>query len=312
MSSTPVKMTRPSLEKSYAWCQQLARSHYENFPVASLLLPKRLRRPVSVIYAFARTADDFADEGKLKQSDRLQKLAEFSEALRQIRDVHYQGTDPIFIALADVISQYRLSVGLFEDLLRAFKQDVVKARYQDFDEVMDYCRYSANPVGRLLLQLTVAPSEQQYQQSDAICSALQLINFYQDIAQDYHEQNRIYIPQNELALAGLEESDLIQENSSQLAPVLRHLYQRAAVLMKRGYPLGNTLSGRMGWEVRAMTLGGLTTLYLLSSQSDDELLARPRLHKGHLFHIITSAACPGSYARQCRKLLERIRTLNAK
>jgi len=296
-------MTKPSLEQAYDYCQQLARSHYENFPVASFLLPKSLRRPISVIYAFARTADDFADEGPLRQTERLHRLDSFSNELEQIDKYHYQGNDPIFIALEDVISRHRLPVKLFHDLLTAFKQDVIKSRYADFSEVLDYCHYSADPVGRLLLHLTISPSEHQLQQSDAVCTSLQLINFYQDIVQDYREQDRIYIPQDELSAAGLKEHDLVANNSESIAVVIRSLYRRTARLMQQGYLLGASLRGRMGWEVRAMTLGGITTLHRLLQQTDDNLLSRPRLSKTQMLMILGRSASPQVYRRHCERLM---------
>lgn len=298
--------TRPSLAEAYHYCLQLAQSHYENFPVASLLLPRRLRQPISVIYAFARTADDFADEGEHEQAIRLQQLHSYSEALRQIEQGSYQGIDPIFIALADVIDKHHLPLKLFEDLLTAFKQDVVKSRYADFAEVLDYCHYSANPVGRLLLHLNGEPSTLQLQQSDAVCSALQLINFYQDIVQDYSEQNRIYIPQDELQAAGLKESDLLKPDTSKLAPLMRSLYARTARLMLSGYPLGASLDGRLGWEVRAMTLGGIQTLNLLMQQDNERLLSRPRLSKISLFTIMLSSCHRTSYRKTCQLLQKSI------
>ena len=295
-------MSDLKLEAAYTFCLELAQSHYENFPVASVLLPKRLRRPISVIYAFARTADDFADEGNLSQTERLDRLNGFSQALDQINQGRYQGSDPIFLALKDVISCHRLPLKLFEDLLTAFKQDVVKSRYADFNEVLNYCRYSANPVGRLLLHLAISPSERQLQQSDAVCTALQLINFYQDIVQDYREQDRIYIPQQELSAAGLKEHDLVASNSESIAVVVRSLYQHTSRLMQQGYLLGVSLNGRLGWEVRAMTLGGITTLHHLSQQTDDNLLSRPRLTKQQMLLILFLAACPKVYSRHCEKL----------
>lgn len=296
-------ITKSELDNAYRFCQQLAQSHYENFPVASLLLPKRLRKPISVIYAFARTADDFSDEGSESESTRLDQLEQYSTALKQISADNYQGNAPIFIALQDVIQQHQLPIVLFEDLLSAFKQDVVKSRYANFDEVLDYCRFSANPVGRLLLYLNGSPSQQQLQQSDAICSALQLINFYQDIIQDYTEQNRIYIPQNEFAATGLKESDLIQPDSEKIAPLIRSLYQRTADMMQAGYPLGASLTGRLGWEVRAMTLGGIQTLALLRQQSDRSLLTRPRLKKTTLFGIMLRSSRKRQYMKRCQQLL---------
>ncbi len=295
-------MSDSKLETAYAFCLKLSQSHYENFPVASVLLPKRLRRPISVIYTFARTADDFADEGSHSQTVRLARLDGFNHALEQINQGQYQGNDPIFIALEDVINHHNLPIQLFEDLLTAFKQDVVKARYDDFSEVLNYCRYSADPVGRLLLHLAISPSERQLQQSDAVCTSLQLINFYQDIIQDYREQDRIYIPQQELSAAGLKEHDLLTTNSDSISVVIRSLYQRTARLMQQGYLLGATLRGRMGWEVRAMTLGGISTLYHLSQQKDENLLSRPRLSKRQMLLILLRSASAKVYTRHCEKL----------
>ncbi|NOQ77627.1 MAG: squalene synthase HpnC [Methylococcaceae bacterium] len=299
-------MTAPSLEESYLFCQKLAQGHYENFPVASVLLPKRLRRPISVIYAFARTADDFADEGDAPQEFRLEQLNTYSTALQGIKEKSYHETNPIFIALADVIKQHNLPIQLFDDLLDAFKQDVVKDRYHDFTEVLDYCRRSADPVGRLLLLLSNKPTQEQLSQSDAICSALQLINFYQDIVQDMTESDRIYIPTSELSEFNVKTNQLTQvdEDTTPLAPLMRLQYQRTQKLMSQGYQLGTGLSGRIGWEIRAMTLGGISTLNLLMLQKDNALLKRPRLSKFKLFKIMLISMSKHLYSYQAKQLLQ--------
>lgn len=294
---------KTELEKAYAFCQNLAKSHYENFPVASILLPKKLRQPIAVIYAFARTADDFADEDHLPAEDRLCLLNNYSQLLTEIANQLYQGNDPIFLALQDTLHRFNLPVQLLEDLLTAFRQDVVKSRYATFNEVLDYCRFSANPVGRLLLHLEGNPSQQQLQQSDAICTALQLINFYQDIEQDFTEQNRVYIPQDELAAAGIDEEDLIQADTTRLAPLLRSLYERTERIMSNGLELGSTLSGRLGWEIRAMTLGGLTTLSALKQQSEAALLNRPRLSRRTMISVILNSGLKSRYRKTIYKLL---------
>jgi len=301
-----VKTDDKRLSQAYNFCQQLAKSHYENFPVASILLPKRLRLPISVIYAFSRTADDFADEGNATQTERLHQLDIYSHALLQISEESYQGSDPIFIALADVIHQHDLPVHLFHDLLSAFKQDVVKNRYANFDEVLDYCTRSANPVGRLLLHLNGKPNLKQLEQSDKVCTALQLINFYQDIVQDCTEQDRVYIPQDELVASGLTETDLVKPDTQKIAPLIRSLYRRTEQLMAQGYPLGTVLSGRMGWEVRAMTLGGIKTLALLKMQKDEELLTRPRLGKMMMMKVLLGSLVNSIYLSTAKKLLARI------
>jgi len=295
-------MSKIELKSAYQFCQLLAKSHYENFPVASVLLPKKLRKAISVIYAFARTADDFADEGALSVAQRLSLLELYSDNLQAIKTQSYQGNDPIFIALADVIQQHDLPLSLFEDLLTAFKQDVSKKRYQTFDEILSYCHYSANPVGRLLLYLEGANSPQQLQQSDAICTALQLINFYQDIMQDLSEQERIYLPTDELEQFAVNEQ-LLTADPDNLARLIRHQYQRTLAIMSQGIALGTSLNGRIGWEIRAMTLGGVVTLNQLIKQSDLNLLSRPRLSKMTLFGILLQSFSKRLYLRKAKKLL---------
>ena len=294
---------KTELDKAYAFCLNMAKSHYENFPVASILLPKTLRRPIAVIYAFARTADDFADEDNIPAEDRLRLLNAYSQYLSEIADQSYVGNDPIFLALQDTVHRFNLPIQLLEDLLIAFRQDVVKSRYKTFNEVLDYCRFSANPVGRLLLHLQGIPTQLQLQQSDAICTSLQLINFYQDIVQDYTEQNRIYIPQDELAAIGIDEADLIQTDTSLLSPLLRTLYLRTEQIMSEGLELGSSLSGRLGWEIRAMTLGGLTTLSALIQQPDKALLNRPRLSRRTMMGVILNSAFKTRYKQITYRLL---------
>lgn len=294
---------KSELDQAYAFCLNMTKTHYENFPVASILLPKVLRRPIAVIYAFARTADDFADEDNLPAEDRLRLLNSYSQYLSEIADQCYVGNDPIFLALQDVVHRFKLPIQLLEDLLFAFRQDVVKSRYATFNEVLDYCRFSANPVGRLLLYLQGTPTLQQLQQSDAICTSLQLINFYQDIVQDYTEQNRIYIPLDELSDIGIDEANLIQADSTMLAPLLRSLYLRTEQIMREGLELGSSLSGRLGWEIRAMSLGGLTTLLALKRQPDDTLLSRPRLSRATMTWVIINSAFTTRYKKIIFQLL---------
>lgn len=293
--------SKSEVDNAYAFCLNLAKSHYENFPVASIFLPRKLRQPIAAIYAFARTADDFADEGDHPLADRLNLLNGYSQYLTDIANQGYQGNDPIFVALEDSIKRFNLPVTLLEDLLTAFKQDVIKSRYATFDEVLDYCRFSANPVGRLLLYLQGEPTEHQLEQSDAICTALQLINFYQDIVQDYTEQNRIYIPQEELTKIGMNEVDLICPETHKLAPILRSLYLRTESIMSKGVELGLTVPGRLGWEIRAMTLGGITTLAALKQQSDVSLLQRPRLSRKRIFAVLMNSAIKMRYKQIVHK-----------
>lgn len=282
-------MSHPiNLQEAYQHCLKITRGHYENFPVASWFLPHRYRQPISVIYAFARSADDFADEGDLTTVERLDKLKHYDQLLVKIQ-AHEAVDDPIFIALADVIRHHAIPIQLFHDLLTAFKQDVTKTRYANFGEVMDYCRYSANPVGRLLLHLYGETDPKSLAMSDAICSALQLINFYQDIHQDLDENNRIYLPQDELNRFHVSEQQLYDKLSDiNMQNLMRLQLDRAMKLMNAGAPLGKLLKGRIGFELRMVILGGSRVAQHLYDNPKN-LFARPRLSKSDLIRIVWKA-----------------------
>jgi squalene synthase HpnC len=250
--------------------------HYENFPVASALLPAPLRHPVAVIYRFARTADDFADEGELPATDRLAQLDDYRQQLRQL-EAGAAPQRPLFVDLDRIVRQYRLPMQLFHDLLDAFSQDVVKSRYADFAEVMDYCRRSANPVGRLLLHLFGAATEPNLQRSDAICSSLQLINFWQDVAIDWRK-NRIYLPQDEMRRHGVSEAQIAAgDTSGQWKALMRFQVERARSMIKSGAPLGRALPGRIGLEIRTIVQGGLRILEKIDMVEGDVYHHRPVL-----------------------------------
>lgn len=273
----PMPKTDTNIEAAYQHCLALATSHYENFPVASWLLPKYLRRPIAVIYAFARTADDFADEGELAPGERIAKLDAYGAALEAIA-AGEPATDPVFIALADVIARHALPLQLFQDLLTAFRMDVTTTRYADFDAVLHYCRHSANPVGRLLLHLSHQATPDNLRDADAVCTALQLINFWQDLAQDYQENRRIYLPQDDMARYGVTEQHLRDQISdTAMAALMAAQRQRTRSLMLSGAPLGTRLPGRLGWEIRLTIAGGLGVLDALARQQN--LFSRPRLRR---------------------------------
>ncbi|MCK4865507.1 MAG: squalene synthase HpnC [Gammaproteobacteria bacterium] len=281
-------MNKEILQNAYAECLHMAQSHYENFPVASRLLPKHLRMPIAVIYAFARRADDFADEGDLSNDERIAALTDFSNKLDLIEQSK-EVDDATFIALADVIKQHQLPISLFHDLLTAFKMDVTKARYANFGDVMEYCRYSANPVGRLLLHLNNAATPQNLGYSDAVCSALQLTNFLQDISQDLEESDRIYLPQDEMEQYGVSEEDIRNKlTNSASHNLIQFQIQRTRKLMQAGAPIGKVLKGRMGLELRMTIMGGSRILYKLNQQHDD-VFSRPRLNKWDIVWIIWKA-----------------------
>ncbi len=279
-------VNRPSLEQAYAHCLRLARSHYENFPVASRLLPRELRQAVAVIYAFARSADDLADEGAADSQERLARLAAYCAQLEKIsRDEIVD--DPVFIALADTLRQHRLPVQLFFDLLSAFRQDVTHTRYANFAELRNYCRRSADPVGRLLLHLNGNAEEENLRLSDQICTSLQLINFLQDLEQDYRENDRIYLPREEMARFGIDESWFAARRSdAAMAKLLSLQIGRARQMMLTGAPLGERLTGRFGFEIRLIVQGGLRILERLEQQQE-ELFSRPRLrHSDFLLMLL--------------------------
>ncbi len=254
----------------------MAVDHYENFPVASVLLPRELRRPVELIYAFARQADDFADEGDWPAAARLARLEEFGRELDRIE----HGEMPqqtLFAGLGPVIREHGLPIGLFRDLLSAFSQDVVKSRYADFGEVMDYCRRSANPVGRLLLHLYRAAEPRNLACSDDICSSLQLINFWQDVEIDFRK-NRIYLPRDEMAEYGVSEAQIENREANQAWRALM-LFQieRTQAMMNTGAPLGRRLPGRIGLELRMIVAGGCRILRKLRDSEGDVFRHRPVL-----------------------------------
>jgi phytoene synthase len=245
----------------------MAVGHYENFPVASLLLPASLREPVEIIYQFARSADDIADEGDDPADVRLRKLDEFRAQLAAP-----------FREVAKIIQQHGLPVQLFADLLDAFSQDVTKKRYENFSTVLDYCRRSANPVGRLLLHLFKRTTESDLRRSDAICTSLQLINFWQDVDIDYTKDRRIYLPNDEMARFGVKERHLAEKICDPAwQALLKFQVDRSRELMLSGKDLGKSLPGRVGLEIRTTVQGGLRILEKIERAGYDVFRRRPTL-----------------------------------
>jgi len=250
--------------------------HYENFPVASVLLPQALRRPIEVIYRFARSADDLADEGDAQPAERLADLAAYQAELDRI-ECGTTPDSPLFADLAGVIRQHRLPLQLFRDLLDAFAQDVVKQRYADYPELLDYCRRSANPVGRLVLHLFGRTEAVHLEQSDCICTALQLINFWQDVAVDW-QKDRVYIPQTDFPHFRVSEDAIATRRwSAEWAALMDFEIDRAHALMRRGAPLVHALPGRLGWEIRLTIQGGLRILERLRRVRGNVFAHRPTL-----------------------------------
>jgi len=250
--------------------------HYENFPVASLLLPKRLRTPIEVIYRFARGADDIADEGNAAADVRLAQLSVYRGELERLAGGG-EPQAPLFAEVARIVRQHDLPLSLFNDLLDAFAQDVTQKRYRDFAELADYCRRSANPVGRLLLHLFKRTSERDLQQSDAVCTALQLINFWQDVALDY-EKGRVYLPQDEMARHGVGERHIAEQRcDAAWVSLMKYQVERTREMILRGVPLARSLPGRIGLEIRATIQGGLRILEKIERGRYDVFRRRPVL-----------------------------------
>ena len=253
--------------------------HYENFPVASLLCPPLLRPAVEAIYAFARTADDIADEGDAKVAQRLADLADYRRDLEAVA----AGATPsprwpqVFVPLAAAIERHRLPIGLLDDLLDAFTQDVTTVRYADRATLLDYCRRSANPVGRLLLHLYGIADAEALLRSDAICSALQLANFWQDLGRDAR-QGRLYVPEADCRRHGVDSESLLaaRESDATRALVLE-LVDWARDLMRFGAPLVHDVPGRAGWELRLVVQGGLRVLERIDRLRGATLNDRPKL-----------------------------------
>lgn len=256
----------------------MTNAHYENFPVASPLLPPELRAPVRVIYAFARSADDLADEGDASASERIAALNAYERELDHI-DAGRPNNGDLFQQLALTLKEHHLNTQLLRDLLSAFRQDVVQTRYASFDELLDYCSRSANPVGRIMLALSDQYSPDMLEQSDAICTALQLINFWQDVAID-SEKSRIYIPQEDLANFNVSEQSIAEGKADhRWRALMQFQVARARSLMLKGAPLASQVSGRLGWELRFIVHGGLRILEKIEAVNYDVFQRRPTLEK---------------------------------
>ena len=256
--------------------------HYENFPVASILCPPKLRPAVRAIYGFARTADDLADEGEATPNERLEALAQFGRDLQACSDGQPDsGRWPqVFGPLAQALRNFHLPTQLLSDLLSAFEQDVVLTHYDSRAQLLDYCRRSANPVGRLLLHLYGVADEVSLRQSDAICTALQLINFWQDFSEDL-PRGRHYLPLEMLVKHGLSPADLqAAANSPAAAALLQAAVKWARELMLEGAPLVRRVPGRAGWELRLVVQGGLRIAERVEQLGTSVLHTRPQLGPG--------------------------------
>lgn len=250
--------------------------HYENFPVGSILLPARFRPAIAAVYRFARHADDLADEGDVADAERIAALNECSTELQRLaRGETPQGE--IVAGLVPHVAAHAIPVQLFEDLLSAFRQDVVVKRYADHAAVLDYCRRSADPVGRILLHIFGEATPENLRQSDCVCSALQLINFWQDVAIDW-QKNRVYLPQEDLQRFGVSEEQIAAGRmDDKMRDLLAFEVARTRALLYEGKPLGRRLPGRIGLEIRAIVAAGDWVLQKIEAVNYDVFNARPTL-----------------------------------
>jgi phytoene synthase len=272
--------------EAYASCLRDARAHHENFPVASLLVPRRMRPHVAAVYAFARAADDFADEGDRTIDERHRLLDGWQRRLRHAARSEAPGppiargepanTLSIFLALGASVRDRALPVQLFEDLLSAFRQDLTVTRYPTWDGLLDYCRRSASPVGRLVLRIAGYREDRLDRWSDAICTALQLTNFWQDLHVDF-ARGRLYLPDEERRRHGAREHDLAAGITPEWRRALSAAAGRTRALFDEGWPLCSALGGTLGYELRATWLGGMRILDRLERGGFDVFKNRPRL-----------------------------------
>ena len=270
-------------ESGYEQALMLAKSHYENFPVVSVLIPSQLRKHVAIIYWFARTADDLADEGNLSNEERIRRLDTFENEFKLC--LVNEAKTNFGAALKQTIISKKLSSENFFNLLKAFKQDVIKKRYNNFDEVLDYCSNSANPVGRILLELFNIRNDKAFFYSDKICTALQITNFIQDTKIDY-QKGRIYYPLDEIQLFQVDEKVFeMNGNNLNLKQLIEFSVNRTQNLFNEGKPILEFLSGRFKHEIAWTINGGEEILRKIRGADFDVISRRPKLSKSDYIRI---------------------------
>jgi squalene synthase HpnC len=277
----------PSLEQAYAHCRRIALGHYENFPVASWLLPRELRPHIYAIYAYCRGVDDIGDEA---EGDRLALLDEWEAELRRAYDAC--PSDIRFVALAETVRRIDIPIEPFERLIEANRRDQRVSRYATFDELLEYCTYSANPVGHLVLYMFGYRDEARRRLADATCTALQLTNFWQDVREDL-EHGRIYIPQDDLAAFGCSEDELFAGRvSPQFRRMMAFQVERTRKYFRKGLRLLDQVDGRFRMDLRLFNLGGLAVLDAIERQGYDVLKQRPRLSKAQKGLLVIRGVSP--------------------
>jgi len=276
----------PSLDEARAWCKRLAESHYENFHVASWFLPRDLRPHFHSIYAYCRVSDDLGDE----VGDRSAALALLDFWGREL-DACYEGRarHPVFVALAETIRDCYIPKEPFADLLVAFRQDQTVTRYQTIEDVLEYCRYSANPVGRLVLYVCGESNEENLRLSDATCTALQLANFWQDVREDY-ARGRIYIPKNDMEVFRVSEEQIAEGVATpEFCGLMRCEVDHARTLFEEGLPLIGRVHRDLALDLDLFSRGGLEILRAIERQGYDVLSARPAISKGRKLALLLRA-----------------------
>ncbi len=281
----------------FRYCERLARTHYENFPVGSLLIPKKLRPYVWAIYAFARRADDIADED-FPEQERIPALEAWQGLLE--KSLQTRVNHPVFLAVAETVRQFRLPPQLLIDLITAFKMDVLVKRHPTLNDLLFYCQHSANPVGRLILHLFGYKEEELMQLSDKICTALQLANFWQDVEVDL-KKNRIYLPLEDLQKFEYSEEELYSLTfNSNFKELMKFQVERTETMFREGAPLIRKTGGRLGLELKCVILGGMGILKKIRELDYNTLSERPAFNNKNKVSILLKALF--SFSRSIRSV----------
>jgi squalene synthase HpnC len=292
-----IPATAPSLAESREYCARLARTHYENFSVASWFLPRRLRQHFFNVYAYCRISDDLGDEvGDIKAS--LQLLDQWHREL----DACYEGSPkhPVFVALAETVRQCGIPRHEFSDLLIAFRQDQTVTRFETFNDVLAYCKYSANPVGHLVLYLCGYRDAERQQLSDFTCTALQLANFWQDVSVDY-AKDRIYFPLEDLRRFGVTEDDIAQnQNTPAFREMMKFEVERARDWFRQGLPLVDRVDRELAIDLDLFSRGGLEILNAIEKQNYAVLGNRPAISKTRKLALVAHATLAKVFGKGLR------------
>ena len=267
--------TEAQIVKAYKYCEEVTRSHYENFPVASRLIPKFYRPHICNIYAFARIADDLADEGTLKPDERLRNLADWGEKLDGCFDGKPEG--PVLTALAETVAKFEIPKSPFVRLLRAFRMDLTQRRFETFKQLRHYCEHSADPIGELVLYVFGCASDRTVSLSNRICTGLQLANFWQDVSVDW-ARDRIYIPLEDFRRFGYTEDALMQQIADErFSRLMEFEVGRTKRFFEEGRPLINEVASDLRFELTLTWYGGMAILNKIEGDGYNVLTKRPAI-----------------------------------